>query len=816
DVARESAREISNMSAELLQQDIEQWLGKYVAVVQVAAAYIERHENDDVNILSYLTDIWKPNESFLSIYYGRANNSMVNASGWIPPAGFDLTKRPWYESAVINRSTIITEVFLNASRDHQIVTIATPIFDTGGAILGVIGADLSINEVRQLLAIFRHSKSGLSFIIDSNKLFVLGPDNVSNGRQSEFATFAAKIVGLGKGAALGRLDGEDVFLTFRPLQGTKWYVVTAVPTKQFTPVLTEITNNFLLAVLLAVLMIFLFGYIQYHEMLLPLLRLENAVATINVDKVDYRVISPTPNSYYTGLEKNISALLNKIKIYADNLRTSQDAQLKLNEDLIVTNNELASSLKKEASALARVSLKRTQWQALFSNSFDAIAHFDAEGNVVDINGSFRELFGYSLQEVIGRNLDDVIARDEHILEARQFTNMELSGQSIIAETIRYNYLGERIDVEHRGIPVVINGEVVGGYARYTDIRPRKKAEKTLLHTSEHDYLTGLKNRRRFELDCHIIDTPDQLPLTVIMADADGLKLVNDTFGHAVGDELLKLVASRLTAAIGDASAIYRIGGDEFVIVMRKTDETLGVKILSTVNAMCHAIAISGITIGVSFGIATKTFASESLTETIKLAEDRMYHHKLVANRSIRGSILVSLRKTLEERTHETEQHSERLLATCLAIGTKLRLSETKLDELRILSSLHDIGKIGIPDWILNKPTSLSDEEWVIMRKHPEIGYRIATSTPELATVADSILYHHERWDGTGYPLGLKGLDIPLTARILSVADSFDAMTSDRPYRLALSREKALAELTAHAGTQFDPNIIELFLEIIAD
>jgi HD-GYP domain-containing protein (c-di-GMP phosphodiesterase class II) len=177
-------------------------------------------------------------------------------------------------------------------------------------------------------------------------------------------------------------------------------------------------------------------------------------------------------------------------------------------------------------------------------------------------------------------------------------------------------------------------------------------------------------------------------------------------------------------------------------------------------------------------------------------------------------MITSLEKALEERNYETHEHMQRMRSLALKLGRKLQFSEDKLDELSLLSSLHDIGKIAISDSIILNPLKLTNEEHEIMKKHTEIGFRIANSNSELAVIAKGILSHHERWDGNGYPMGLEGKKIPITARIISIIDAYDAMTNDRTYRKAHSKEYAIKELLKYAGSQFDPVLVEPFINII--
>jgi len=196
---------------------------------------------------------------------------------------------------------------------------------------------------------------------------------------------------------------------------------------------------------------------------------------------------------------------------------------------------------------------------------------------------------------------------------------------------------------------------------------------------------------------------------------------------------------------------------------------------------------------------------------ITIAEDIMYKNKLAESKSQRSTIIEMIKNTLFERNHETEEHAERLIEYCMHMAEKLGLSEVEKANLRLFAVLHDIGKIGIADAILLKPNSLTEDEWYEMRKHPVIGYRIAMSSVDLQHIALNILHHHERWDGTGYPDKLKGEEIPVMARILAIADAFDAMTSDRPYRSKMSKEQAIEELKRCAGCQFDEFIVSVFI-----
>ena len=374
--------------------------------------------------------------------------------------------------------------------------------------------------------------------------------------------------------------------------------------------------------------------------------------------------------------------------------------------------------------------------------------------------------------------------------------------------------GETKWVYEQGQPVYDQeGNVQALEGLIIDISDRKKFEEEILYINYHDYLTGLYNRRFYEEEKLRLDNKDNLPLSVIIGDINGLKLINDAFGHEAGDKLIKIAASILGLCCRKGDVLSRTGGDEFIILMPRTsrDEAVSVSQMIQQLFMEESLKRENYYMNISLGFNTKEESTEDIKKVIKVAEDNMYKHKLLEHKSSHSAIIAMMKSTMFNISSETEAHANRLTELARKIGSKLELSRTDIDELELLATLHDIGKLGIASHILNKTEPLSEAEWTEMKKHTEIGFRIAMSTQELVPIADYILNHHERWDGTGYPNGLKGEDIPLLSRILSVIDAYDAMTSKRIYSEAKSREEACEELRKGAGTQFDPYIVDIFL-----
>lgn len=342
----------------------------------------------------------------------------------------------------------------------------------------------------------------------------------------------------------------------------------------------------------------------------------------------------------------------------------------------------------------------------------------------------------------------------------------------------------------------------------------KLNEEKLNYLSYYDQLTGLYNRRFFEEQLNRLDIERNLPLTLIMSDVNGLKLINDSFGHYAGDQLLKDVADVIKKGCRDDDIVSRIGGDEFVIILPKTNTKAAENIIKRIKVLLNEKATEVIDLSVSFGVSTKYNKNEGIDSILEKAEDNMYSNKLVEGPSMRSKAIDTIVKTLYEKNPREEAHSTRVALLCQQMGSQLDMTEDKIKELEMIGLLHDIGKVAIPDHVLEKEGPLTSSELKEMKKHPEIGYRILSTINEKSKIAEYVLYHHERYDGKGYPKGLQGEEIPLISRIIAIADAYDAMISDRPYRKALSKETAAKEIIKNSGTQFDPKLSKIFIENI--
>ena len=437
--------------------------------------------------------------------------------------------------------------------------------------------------------------------------------------------------------------------------------------------------------------------------------------------------------------------------------------------------------------------------------------------IKDWNQNAADLLGWSKEEVLNKRLFNLLTVEKNQKKINNKIKKIIEQEMNQIEFVAINTkAGAEIKTTWDNILIYDQGEIVQVASFIENVTKQKEREDKLKYLNFYDNLTGLYNREYFHEELKRLDVKRQLPLSILVGDVNGLKVVNDAFGYQAGNQFIKVIAEILQNVCRKEDIIARVGGDEFAFLFPKTDKAAVEKIQQRIEARCRNHEAEPIIPSIALGSATKTNMNQDITKILTAAEDRMYKHKLVESNSFRNCIISSLEKSLLEKSDETENHNYRLKKLALDIGEHLDLESEKLDELEIVARLHDIGKIAIPDSILKKPGSLNKKEWNKMKEHPEIGYRIAQASQELAAIADKILAHHERWDGTGYPKGLKGEEIPLLSRIASVVDAYDAMTNDRVYRPAMPKEEAKEELINCAGTQFDPQIVDVFINQILE
>lgn len=529
--------------------------------------------------------------------------------------------------------------------------------------------------------------------------------------------------------------------------------------------------------------------------------------------------------YQQAIQIMTPALQNNEVAQLETLLKRQDGQIRMLKwqcKTLLENGEFegivstARDITEKREAELKLQESEARYRHLFEKSPVGLLKVDKNGGILDANEYYVKMNGAPSKEAVMRiNLfheaesrTDVAAIIDNIIKQYRiskvfYTEMEYVSKWGVPLCMQYK-IDPLFDEDNQFQHIIIACE---------EISARKKAEARIKYLSYNDSLTDLYNRAFFDEELIRLDAPGELPLSIIIGDVNGLKLVNDTFGHPAGDKLLQNIAHILRDCCRSTDIVARWGGDEFAILLPQTSSRTAYCICERIRTACNEGSHDPIQASIALGVASKENPDEDINKIITEAEDIMYRNKLLESKSIRNAIISSLEASLHEKTMETREHAQRMQNMCVQFGKALDLPANEMDRLELLARLHDIGKIGVADEILNKAGALSAEEWTEIKKHPQIGYRIVYSSHELVAIAEEILCHHERWDGNGYPEGLTGQDIPLLARILSIVDAYDVMTHARSYKEAIGHEDALAEITRCSSTQFDPVLVRIFLNL---
>lgn len=478
-----------------------------------------------------------------------------------------------------------------------------------------------------------------------------------------------------------------------------------------------------------------------------------------------------------------------------------------NDILEETNSTLDKAIKDQQKTNLLLEESEKKFKSIVSALPDVIFKIDKEGKFIECEGNDTSWLLYSAKEIIGNNTTNLLAKNvaELALES-----IRIVSETKILQRIEYQLVEESTENYYEARFIAADDNSC--YCIIRDISEEKRNQKIIEYLSFHDQLTELNNRRFFEEEILRLDNPEYYPLSIIMIDVNGLKIINDAFGHLAGDKLLITVANILLRECELDNNISRIGGDEFIVLLPKTTihqtEELSERIYNAISKE----KVYDVDISVSLGWGIKFTSDQGINDIFKKAEEMMYHNKLIKNQSLKHNYIKHILETLNDKNEREKIHSERVSEISKLIGEEMGLDCLTMKEIVIAGLVHDIGKISISNNILNKEDKLTDLEYEIIKRHPESGYHLLKSVNEYFNIAEYVLCHHERWDGKGYPRGLKGEEIPLVSRILAIADAYEDMVTNRPYRVTLSKEAALEKMKDNVGTQFDENIVKIFVE----
>ncbi|WP_326511934.1 HD domain-containing phosphohydrolase [Clostridium intestinale] len=438
-----------------------------------------------------------------------------------------------------------------------------------------------------------------------------------------------------------------------------------------------------------------------------------------------------------------------------------------------------------------------------------------------VSPSIKNLLGYTQEEALDITLEEFLTKDflgdlDERFNKRIEVFLEDSKQDVsyILEMKSIHKNGDLVWVETAGKYRLNNRNEIEIVGVSRNISERKKAEEKIIYLSYHDQLTGIYNRRYYEEKITEIDKAENMPMTLVVADVNGLKLTNDAFGHLVGDKLLIYTAEVLNSVTKENDIVARIGGDEFVLLLAKTDNRKAKKIIDDIKKKLSAKKIGNMELSTSFGYAVKSHLDQNIIDLFIEAENYMYKNKLIDSRSNRSKTVKFIIKTLYEKNNQEEGHCKRVSKLCGEVADLLDMNVNEVNEIITAGLLHDIGKIAVGEKAFSKSEKLTQAENNEYKRHSEIGYKILKSSDEFSNIAEYILYHHECVDGNGYPKGLIGESIPIQSRILSIVDYYDNLINPRNGEKVYSKEEAIEKLKMYRGKKFDINITNTFIEKI--
>lgn len=460
-------------------------------------------------------------------------------------------------------------------------------------------------------------------------------------------------------------------------------------------------------------------------------------------------------------------------------------------------------------------------QLILDSTAEGIYGYDKNGKCTFLNRSCLKLLKYDLQdELLGKSVNQLLhlrrkdGTPMPIEESKVWQSLKLGKGVFVDDEVFWRSDGTSFDVEYYAYPQLQDGKVVGGVITFYDVTKIRKREKELYYLSYHDELTGLYNTRYIKEELKHIDKECNLPISIISGDLNGLKQTNDIFGHEEGDILIKNTAEVMKKVFRKEDIIARTGGDEFIIILPKTDKVEVETIIKKVKEQLSLVPSKTFNYNISMGCDTKHFIEEDIWQVYRRADHKMYIQKVLDRKNFNKKMISSLFKNFMDQCPQERIHAQNVSRLCHRMGLRLNLPESEIRRLREAGYMHDIGKITFDKDLINRIEPENEYERDQIREHPVVGFRTLNSSDYTMDIAQYVISHHENWDGTGYPRGLKDNEIPMISRIIAIANSYDNMRRDFDNQKGTTKMEAIKAIRKKAGTEFDPQLVEVFIDMI--
>ncbi len=752
-----------------------------------------------------------------SLYYS-VNDDMTRGQLSVNAGKFDPRTRDWYKAAKAAGKPVFSPVYKHFVMNDLTISAAFPIYDQTGNLKGVLGTHLILSDINKFLKDVVSNNNGYAVIFEKNTGALIsnsfGMDNFTskNGTLQRYTlkdsgnqalrTGYEQYISNNQSSFKYSDTGNGLYFNFKEYSknGLTWVVMTAVPEELL---MSDILKNMLVTMVLLIMFIAISITIYLmltKKLFKPVDSLIDATEKLSMGDLSQR--APIIREDEVGrLSRSFNSMAETMYNLVHNLELTVQSRT---VELKTANTALEES--------------KDQLRLILDSTAEAIYGMDKDGNCTFCNASCVQMLGYkSQEELIGKNMHMQIHHsysdgtpmpvNECKIYSAFLNNKGTHGE----DEVFWRADGSPIEVEYYSYPQYKNGEVIGAVVTFMDNSERKRNSDKIKYLSSHDALTGLYNRRSFEEALsEMNDKPESLPLSVIFGDVNGLKMINDIFGHASGDALIKNTADVLKRFCRNDDIVSRVGGDEFIILMPNTTLSDAEKIADRVKTELSRQKVYSIKSSLSMGCDTKTAADQDMERIIQNAENKMYKEKTLNRSAANKEMLDALMAVLHEKAPREKLNSVMVSDLCIKLGQILGLPETTLKKCKDAGYLYNIGKAVLSEKILSSTEPYTEEEQKELEQYPVTGYRILSLFHETLNIAGGVYSHKENWDGTGYPRGLRGEEIPGIGRIIAVADAYNN------FKTMFNEDIALAKTKELVGTRLDPLIVEALEKLVQD
>lgn len=728
---------------------------------------------------------------------------------------FDPRTRPWYHTAVQAGDVAFSPPYKHFVMDDLTISVAIPVYNSSGMLEGVMGTHMLLSGIGEFLVETAEPYKGDAIIVERESGLLIansmGSPNFTARADGSLDRKHIDQVGdesLKQAFEMFTRSGQTHFSYLRDgklmhasmrefkAEGLDWIVISTVPGGFLLDQVNEsITTTALLVLLSIIVIVVIYGILTSH-MFKPVEELLKVTKALAAGDLSKRV--PIARNDEIG---QISTSFNHV---ADSLQ-QQFGNLEQNVQLRTL--ELQES--------------RDQLSLILHSTGEGIYGIDTEGKCTFCNQSALRMLGYAFEEeLLDKNMHRLI---HHSLEngdlfpidtCKIFRSVKDGMGYTAQDEVFWRKDGTSFPVTYQAFPQIREGQVLGGVISFSDTFERRERERKIEYLRCHDSLTGLYNRSCFEEHYPFFDVPENLPISIIFADINALKMTNDIFGHSAGDELIRKSAEIFKENCPEKGITARLGGDEFIMILPRTSTDESRTIMDNIRLKFSEMQVAAMRCSVSLGTSTKDHAGQSFTDIMMDSENQMYQDKTKNRSTISREIIDTLQASLHARCPREKEHAQNVRKLALVFASALDLSEAETSVLERSAYLHDIGKIVLDPKNLASE-ELTDVEMEQMRQHPAVGYRILNLFDNTLDLAEYVYGHHERWDGSGYPRGLKHEQIPFISRILSIIESYERII-ERESLSGQAKEKALQEIRIGSETQFDPELAKIFSELMGN